>query len=234
MKLFRLTLLLLLLSSLSSCVSRPTQLVPGSSVTFVNRIEPNFSLYLPEGLFRTPIKTPIPNGNVIMKTIVMDEAAKAGVRCIYKVEPYQFKVSFGMADQEVKEAKEFAAAAATPVTLVLTPSLLSGNYDANSSGGFVLNQAKSLVGRTLTISFSSSDIRVDTSSGKQTPSVRIFGLNKTYEGFAGGLNWDKASPVSRDRAIQVMTTLFRIKVAELFSNPPPAIPAEIRDQTTHL
>lgn len=215
-------------------MSRPAQLVPGSSVTFVNRIEPHFLLYQPEGLLRTPIETPLPNGAALMKAIVMDEAAKAGVRCIYQVKPYRFKPTFGMTDQEVKEAKAFAAEASTPVTLVLTPSLLSGNYDANSSGGFVLNHATSLFGTTLLISLSSSDIRVDTSSGKQTPLVRIFGLKKSYESFAGGHNWDTASSVSRDRAMQVMTTLFRIKLASLFGNPPPAIPPELSEPTTHL
>lgn len=57
-----------------------------------------------------------------------------------------------MTDQDVKEAKAFAAEASTPVTMVLTPSLLSGNVDANSSGGFVLNHFKSLMGPTLIIS----------------------------------------------------------------------------------
>lgn len=224
---------LLLMVVLSSCASSPPKLVPGSSVTFVNRIEPSFSLYKPEGLFRFPIETPIPNGDAIMKQIVMDEAAKAGVRCIYQVQPYEFKASYGFTSQELKTAKKFAAAAATPVTIVLSPSLL-GTYDVDASGGFVLNHAKTLAGPTLNISFTSSDIRLDTQSGKQVHYEYLFGLSRVYKGFTGGHSWDTASTVSRNRAIQVMAALFRVKVADLFGNPIPEIPAELREQTTHL
>jgi hypothetical protein len=224
---------LLLMVGLSSCASRPPKLVPGSTVTFVNRIEPSFSLYKPEGLLRSSVETPIPNGAAIMRQIVMDEAAKAGVHCIYQVQPYEFKASFGFSSQELKQAKEFAAAAATPVTMVLSPSML-GTYDVDAFGGFVLNHARTIAGPTLNISLTSSDIRLDTQSGKQVHYAYLFGLSKIYKGFIGGHSWDTASTVSRNRAIQVMATLFRVKVADLFGNPIPEIPAELREPTTHL
>lgn len=219
---------------LSACVAPQPKLAPGSTVTFVNRVEPTFKLYKPEGLFRTPTKTPIPNGSAMMKTIVMEEAARAGVRCSYLEKPYEVKLSIGIDPQDVKEAKAFAAASSNPVTMVMTPVSLINNYDVAASGGFVLNHFQSLLGPGLVLALTTSDIRLDDVNGRKKISNMTFGQGKSYKGFAGKQSWDTAPPATKARAMQIFALLFRAKVAQLFGNPPTVVPPELDSEATEL
>jgi hypothetical protein len=226
-------ILILLAAALTSCYSPPAKLSPGSTVTFVNRVEPTFLLLNPGGLFRVPSKIPLANGSAMMRSIVMEEAAKAGVRCNYQEKSFEPKIVFGQ-HQELREAKELAEASRTPTTLVMTPSSLQNNYDALAQGGFVMNHASSIWGRTLSLGFTSYDIRVDTVAGKHKPTyIMHFGLGTTYKGFAGGRLWEGAAPASKAHAIRIMGLLFRSKVAQMFGNPAPEIPEEILDTGLH-
>lgn len=230
------TLLLTLFAAtfLSACVAPQPKLAPGSTVTFVNRVEPTFKLLRPAGIFRTPTITPIPNGSAMMKAIVMEEAAKAGVRCSYLENPYEVKLSIGIDTQDVREAKAFAAASSNPVTMVMTPVSLMNNYDAAASGGFVLNHFQSLVGPGLVLALTTSDIRLDDVNGRKKVSNMTFGHGKSYKGFAGKLSWDTTPPATKAKAMQIFALLFRAKVAQLFGNPPPVVPPELDNEATEL
>lgn len=170
----------------------------------------------------------------MMRTIVMEEAARAGVRCVYLEKPYKVKLSMGMNTQDMKEAKALADTASTPVTIVMTPVSLANTYDASTMGGFAVNHSSTIVGPTLDVALTTSDIRVDTINGKQRPTAQTFGLSKPYKGFVGGHRWDSAAPASRERALQVMQLLFRTKVALLFGNPAPIISDELLEKDTQL
>lgn len=167
----------------------------------------------------------VPELDAMMRRVVMEEARKAGVNCVYVVaptlEPSTFSFRPTLSALEKKGVK-----VGSGVCMVATPgkNLSSSSYGGVDSHGFTLRHNKpliptlvtlDLIGATVVSRYDSPDV-----SKEKTSVIGLggFGWGWRYSGFEGNRDWSDALPSSRANAVRGWEAFFREAVATAFGN----------------
>jgi hypothetical protein len=223
MSLFRHSLCLLFAVSLSSCVQQLPPLASGNRISFVNRMAPEVLIatkgLLPLDLDSKRLTVPLPAGRAMMRRVVMEEAAKAGVRVDYSEVDIK---TIGSSSREAKAATQAAMTSTATASVYMTPHPLMGPYNSIIEGGFTVTISKFKgAGPGVTMQLVSRLDRYQKVEGEVRSSLFPSGLERRYGGLGSTNRWDTASAESQAKAMAVFEELFRVQIAGLFGNLPP-------------
>jgi hypothetical protein len=210
---------------LCSCAQSLPPLAKGAKVTFINQVQPDMVRHSTSLLGLTDGKyfEPLPGGSAMMRRIVIEEAAKAGLQCEYIESPYDKRLFTG--NNTPKARLENSSAQAS---FVMIPQFLMQAYGNTMDGGYELSIRQSELGRQprLSMHLVSLDWNLQKVEGKVRGSCAHYGLSQAYAGLQGRRQWENALPGSKAKVMEVFAMMFRFKVALLFGNEPPDLPSD--------
>jgi hypothetical protein len=226
---------------LPSCFSPIKPLPQGTKVHFYNAI-PSTVVVRETGikhlLAPAADSHEVPELSAMMRRVVMEEAAKAGVTCQYTAVP-AIKPSLFAVGHNLTELEALGVKVGGGVTLFATRggNVSSSPYGGNSSFGFTVEHNKPLIPALTTVDLRGATVvaRYDNPELSKTKATGVglggFGWMWHYRGFEGKRDWVTALPSSRANAIKGWEAFFREAVAQAFGNPFPKLTSPTEAKT---